>query len=490
LKAHGAPERPPIFTKVFGMFERMKSWLGRVPIDDPVDRRNAIFMQLLLLFEGLRVPLNKIYLVAFHWAYLEEHFYDQARAGALTAIAVDVGTDLAMTVAAWVGIYLIRIGKFKPAVSLYLASVLCSGAVAYTAFGYQATDGNLTLIMVLALSGIMLGRRALWITYAAEAMTLIISVAPIKVSNALHLPPVVLDAYNHIPMRALMSYLLITVIFDRSINALRKSYHEANEKQKQLTLEIAARERAQEQLLHSQKMDAMGKLASGIAHDMNNIFGIIIGFSVERDRLPAEDSPDDDLSAVAEAMDGIEIAARRGTSVCRKLLAFSRRDAAHPELFDIVSALREILPLIRKMLPPTVQLDLRVPDAGVPVYFDRSQFELATINLASNARDAMPTGGICTLSIESVAGRVTLSIEDTGIGMSDEVKARIFEPFFTTKSVGDGTGLGLSVVDGLVRSAGGSTAVESALGRGSIVRIQLPVAEPDMLRAMPATPGV
>jgi signal transduction histidine kinase len=465
------------------MFERMKSWLGRVPIDDPVDRRNAIFMQLLLLFEGLRVPLNKLYLVSFHWAYLEEHFYDQARSGALTAIAVDVGTDLAMTVAAWLGIYLIRLGKFKPAVSIYLASVLCSGAIAYTAFGYQATDGNLTFIMVLALSGIMLGRKALWITYAAEAMTLIISVAPLKVSNTLHLPPVVLDAYNLLPMRALLSYLLITVIFDRSINALRKSYHEANEKQKQLTLEIAARERAQEQLLHSQKMEAMGKVASGIAHDMNNIFGIIIGFSVERDRLPMDDSPDDDLGAVAEAMDGIEIAARRGTAVCRKLLAFSRRDAANPEIFDIVSALRGILPLIRKVLPPTVQLQLQVPDTEIPVYFDRSQFELATINLASNARDAMPHGGTCTLSIESSGGRVTLSIEDTGIGMSEEVKARIFEPFFTTKSVGDGTGLGLSVVDGLVRGAGGSTAVESEPGRGSIVRIQLPVAEPDMATA-------
>jgi signal transduction histidine kinase len=230
-------------------------------------------------------------------------------------------------------------------------------------------------------------------------------------------------------------------------------------------------------------MEAMGKVASGIAHDMNNIFGIIIGFSVERDRLPMDDSPDDDLGAVAEAMDGIEIAARRGTAVCRKLLAFSRRDAANPEIFDIVSALRGILPLIRKVLPPTVQLQLQVPDTEIPVYFDRSQFELATINLASNARDAMPHGGTCTLSIESSGGRVTLSIEDTGIGMSEEVKARIFEPFFTTKSVGDGTGLGLSVVDGLVRGAGGSTAVESEPGRGSIVRIQLPVAEPDMATA-------
>ncbi len=110
----------------------------------------------------------------------------------------------------------------------------------------------------------------------------------------------------------------------------------------------------------------MGKVASGIAHDMNNIFGIIIGFSVERDRLPVDDSPDDDLRAVAEAMDGIESAARRGASVCRKLLAFSRHDMVHLEVFDVVSALGGIFPLIRKVLPQMVQLKLHVLDDEIP----------------------------------------------------------------------------------------------------------------------------
>jgi signal transduction histidine kinase len=459
----------------------MKSWIRQIPIDDPVDRRSAIFMQWLLLFQGLRIPLNKIYLVSFHWAYLEEHFYGKARSGALTAIVVDFGTDLAMTIAAWLGIYLIRLGKFKPGVSIYLASVLGSGAVAYTVFGYQATDGNLTFIMILALSGMMLGRKALWITYAGEAVTLIISVAPIKVSGPLYLPPIVMDVYNLLPMRALLSYLLITIIFDRSINALRESFDEAHEQRNKLSMEIAARERAQEQLLHSQKMDAMGKLASGIAHDMSNIFGIIIGLSTERDRLPADDEiVDGDMAAVAEAMDGIEAAARRGATVCRKLLTFSRHDVTNAGVFDIVSALRGIHPLIRKVFPPTVQLRLRIPDTEVPVYFDRSQFELTVINLASNARDAMPDGGLCTLSVEQENGYVTLSVEDTGVGMSESVKERIFEPFFTTKPIGNGTGLGLSVVDGLVRRAGGSTAVESELGRGSVIRLRLPVVTSDM----------
>jgi signal transduction histidine kinase len=460
------------------MWGRIKSWVERIPIEDPVDRRSAIFMQWLLLFEGFRIPLNKIYLVSFHWAYLEEHFYEKARSGAPAAIAIDFGTDVAMTLSAWFGIYLIRIGKFKLAVSIYLASVLCSGAIAYTAFGYQATDGNLTFIMILALAGMMLGRKALWLVYAGEAITLILSVAPIKVSNSFNLPPVVMDAYNLLPMRALISFLIITVIFDRSINALRQSFDEVNEQRQQLSQEIAARERAQEQLLHSQKMDAMGKIASGIAHDMNNIFGIIIGFSTERDRLVVDDDAvDTDVAAVAEAMEGIETAARRGTSVCRKLLTFSRQDATEPEIFDMVAALLGIVPLIRKVLPSTVELQWHVPDAEIYVLFDRSQFELATINLVSNARDAMPNGGICKVSIERRHGYAVLSVEDTGVGMSEVVKKRIFEPFFTTKAAGNGTGLGLSVVDGLVRHLGGGTEVESELGKGSAIRIKLPVTQ-------------
>lgn len=466
------------------MWGRIKSWMERLPIDDPIDRRSAIFMQWLLLFEGFRIPLNKIYLVSFHWAYLEEHFYAKARSGAPAAIAIDFGTDVAMTLSAWFGIYLIRIGKFKLAVSIYLASVLCSGAVAYTAFGYQATDGNLTFIMILALAGMMLGRAALWTMYVGEALTLILSVAPIKVSNSLNLPPVVMDAYNLLPMRALISFLIITIIFDRSINALRESFNEVNGQREQLSQEIAARERAQEQLLHAQKMDAMGKIASGIAHDMNNIFGIIIGFSTERDRLVVDDDAiSDEVNVVAEAMEGIEIAARRGTSVCRKLLTFSRQDATNPEVFDMVAALLGIVPLIRKVLPPTVELRWHVPDNEIYVLFDRSQFELATINLVSNARDAMPSGGLCTVSVDRRQGYAVLSVEDTGTGMSEVVKKRIFEPFFTTKPVGNGTGLGLSVVDGLVRHSGGSTEVESELGKGSAIRIRLPVAQYGSLHA-------
>jgi signal transduction histidine kinase/ActR/RegA family two-component response regulator len=472
------------------MFQRLQAWFNRIPIDDPVDRRNAIFMQWLLLFEGLRIPLNKIYLLLFVRPYLEEAFYDKARAGADVAAVTDIGTDLAMTVSAWLGLYLIRKGRFRPAVSIYVAVVLGSGALAYAAFGYQATDGNLTLVAILALSGMMLGRRALWITYGVEVLIFAIGVTPIQLFRGHRVLHEVMKGYDAIPVQTLMSYLLITIVLDRSINALRESLTESNLQRQQLKQEITERERTQEQLLHARKMDAIGKLASGIAHDINNVFGIILGFAMERDRLPSnKPSLDQDTEAMADALEGVELAARRGTAVCRKLLNFSRRDITHAETFDASAALRELRPLLRQLMPPTIHLDIRTSNRELPIRFDRSQFELAILNLASNARDAMPDGGSCVLSItQEASSAITVSIQDSGCGMPDEIKARLFEPFFTTKPVGSGTGLGLSVVYGLVQRAGGDIVVDSTLGKGSTFCIRLPVTDSTAASAQPSLP--
>jgi len=460
------------------MMSRIRAWLGNTPIDDPVDRRNATFMQLLLVFEGLRIPATKLYLFAGHWGYLSEHFYGRARIGAPAAMAIDIGTDLAMTVSAWLGFMLVRMGRFPLAVAQFVGTMLVSGAVAYAAFGYHATDGNLTLILILALSGLMLGRRALWITYAAEALILVMSVDmdPLKLADAGHLPAFLLGMYNVLPMRALTSYLLIALVVDRSLHALRDSLRESHQQRQQLAHEIAERERTQAQLLHAQKMDAVGKFASGVAHDVNNVFDIILGFSTERDRLLVDDeAPDGDMRAVADALEGIELAARRGTAVCRKLLNFSKPGVAQAETFDVVEALHELRPLARQSLPARCELRLDAPSTPRLIHFDRSQFELAVINLVTNARDAMPGGGACTIALEDADGYVLLSVRDTGIGMDATTLAQAFEPFFTTKPEGQGTGLGLSVVHGLVLQAGGDTRVESAPGQGTVVRLYLPL---------------
>jgi signal transduction histidine kinase len=457
------------------MMTRIRQWLANTPIDDPVDRRNASFMQLLLVFEGLRIPATKLYLFGLHWSYLQEHFYARARIGAPAAMAIDIGTDLAMTVSAWLGLRLIRRGRFPLAVAQFVATMLVSGAVAYAAFGYHATDGNLTLMMILALSGLMLGRKALWITYAAEVAILVMSVDPLKAAGAGDSPGLLLSIYNLLPMRALTSYLLIALIVDRSIYALRESLLESDRRRHRLALEIAERERTQEQLLHAQKMDVVGKLASGVAHDVNNVFDIILGFSTERDRLPADDElMDGNTRAVADALEGIELAARRGTAVCRKLLNFSRSDVSFTEQFDAVAALQELRPLARQSLSSSCQLRLELPPGRRLIRFDRSQFEMAIINLVTNARDAMPDGGSCTITLEDSDGYIVLSVGDTGIGMVESIRAQMFEPFFTTKPVDRGTGLGLSVVRDLVAQAGGRTTVESTPGQGTTIRLMLP----------------
>lgn len=458
------------------MMSRIRHWLASTPIDDPVDRRNASFMQLMLVFEGLRIPATKLYLFGLQGAYLQEHFYARARIGAPAAMAIDIGTDLAMTVSAWLGFYLIRKGRFPLSVAQFVATMLASGAVAYAAFGYHATDGSLTLMLILALSGLMLGRRALWITYVAEAAILVMSVDPLKITGAADSSGFLLAFYNLLPMRALTSYLLIALIVDRSIYALRESLLESDRRRQQLALEIAERERTQAQLLHAQKMDAVGKLASGVAHDVNNVFDIILGFSTERDRLPAEDEPqDDNTRAVADALEGIELAARRGTAVCRKLLNFSRNDVSLAEEFDAVAALEELRPLARQCLPSRCQLRIELPCSPRLIRFDRSQFELAIINLVTNARDAMPEGGLCTIALEDHDGSLSLSVRDTGVGMAEAIRTQVFEPFFTTKAADRGTGLGLSVVHDLVMQAGGQTMVESMPGQGTTIRLMLPL---------------
>jgi signal transduction histidine kinase len=185
---------------------------------------------------------------------------------------------------------------------------------------------------------------------------------------------------------------------------------------------------------------------------------------------------DGNTRAVVDALEGIELAARRGTAVCRKLLNFSRNDVTLTEEFDAVAALEELRPLARQSLPSHCQLRVLLPPGPRRIRFDRSQFELAIINLVTNARDAMPEGGSCTITLESVDDMLSLSVQDTGMGMAESVRAQVFEPFFTTKPAGRGTGLGLSVVYDLVVQAGGRIVVESVPGQGTTVRLALPLA--------------
>jgi signal transduction histidine kinase len=458
------------------MWQALTSWLKRLPIDDPVDRRNAFFMQLLMLYEGSEIPLNKIWLLHTNATYALMLSGNQP-AWPRFALAIDLGTDLAITLSAWVGFYLIRKGRFRAAVSQFLGIMLMSAAIAYSTFGYEAWPHDLTTIVALSLGGLMLGRRALWTIYAIvmAVFTAGMTRDHFRHMHSLHAP---MPAYDGLLSLAL-AYLLVVIILDRSTSALRQSLAESVLHRKQLQHEMSEREHAQEQLLHAQKMDAVGKLTSGIAHDFNNVLGIILGFGMERHRLDEPGAArNHDSLALADALEGVEMAARRGASITGKLLNFSRRDVTHIETFDVAATLRELSPLLRQLLPSPVRLHIDTPHDPLPIRFDRSQFELAVLNIASNARDAMPDGGEFTI----VAAReefetVTISLRDTGTGMSEAVRKRIFEPFFTTKSIGSGTGLGLSVVYGLIDSAGGHINVLSEPGKGTAFQILLDLAD-------------
>ncbi|QJX02816.1 hypothetical protein HML84_16950 [Alcanivorax sp. IO_7] len=247
-----------------------------------------------------------------------------------------------------------------------------------------------------------------------------------------------------------------------------------------LKAEKEEREQTMEQLVHVQKVKAIGQLAGGVAHDFNNILGVILGYAQWRERRsePAE---------MLEALAGVETAARRGAAISRKLLNFSRQDVAHPEVFDVCEALRGLEGMLRQLFDPRVRIELTLPERALPVRIDRGQFELAVLNVATNARDAMPEGGHFRLSVrlDDDPARVGIELSDTGVGMDEGVRRRIFEPFFTTKGQSSGTGLGLAVVGKVINEAGGEIRVRSRPGAGSRFRLLLPHRS---LAAPPATP--
>jgi len=237
------------------------------------------------------------------------------------------------------------------------------------------------------------------------------------------------------------------------------------------------------QIAQSQKMQAIGQLAGGIAHDFNNMLTAIIGFS---DFLLMNHRPTD--PAFQDIMN-IKQNANRAAGLVRQLLAFSRQQTLRPERLQLSDVLSELSILLGRLLGENIELRLESGSDIWPVKADLHQFEQVIINLAVNARDAMPNGGKLMISTANVTEReslalgqhrvqpgeyVLIEVSDTGTGMAPEVMQKIFEPFFSTKEVGRGTGLGLSTVYGIVKQTGGYIFAESELGRGTVMRVYLP----------------
>jgi len=237
-------------------------------------------------------------------------------------------------------------------------------------------------------------------------------------------------------------------------------------------LDATDRRMLEEQLSQAHKMEAVGQLTGGVAHDFNNLLTVVLG-NVDMLARKAEDEP-----RRARRIHAIRQAAERGRDLTRQLLAFSRRQHLSPVTLDVAALIRNFASLIHQAVGEAVTLELVLPDAPICTHVDPTQLETALLNLAVNARDAMPQGGRLTIRArrEAAAGGdwVTIEVEDTGVGMSPEVRERVFEPFFTTKDVGKGSGLGLSQVYGFVRQSEGEVQLDSSVDQGSTFRLRLP----------------
>ncbi|MET9630686.1 substrate-binding domain-containing protein [Lentzea sp. NPDC006480] len=263
------------------------------------------------------------------------------------------------------------------------------------------------------------------------------------------------------------------------------------ERTAELREQIKVREHVEEQLRHAQKMEAVGRLAGGIAHDFNNLLVVINGYSeMLRNRLRDNDE-------LRDAAEEIRNAGVRAEALTRQLLIFSRQEVPQPALLDLNDVVTGVEAMLRRLIGEQVRFTTRLAPLPCPVFADRGQLEQVVVNLVVNARDAMPGGGLLTVETTEVhlaegervgvaPGRYALlSITDTGVGMSAQTQQRIFEPFFTTKPAGQGTGLGLSTVFGIVERSGGHVTVRSEPGAGSSFDVHLPHATDEELKPAP-----
>ncbi len=250
---------------------------------------------------------------------------------------------------------------------------------------------------------------------------------------------------------------------------------------------LAEKAKAEADLMHAQRMEAVGRLTGGVAHDFNNLLTVVIG------ALDLILKSPEDAARRLKLGEAALSAARRGERLTHQLLAFSRRQALRPEAIDINALIRESDPLLRRAVGEAVGYKLKLRRGGARVIVDPAQFEAALLNLIVNARDAVAERGLSegtlvtvqTMACEVEAGDVSeldagdyvcVTVSDTGAGMSEETMRRVFEPFFTTKSVGKGTGLGLSQVYGFARQSGGGVKITSTVGEGTEIRVYLPPA--------------
>ncbi len=296
------------------------------------------------------------------------------------------------------------------------------------------------------------------------------------VQNGTRLGVVYLSAATEPWTRRTSRYIgigLILLMAALLVAGLGSSYASATAANRRLHDEMEARREAEEALRQSQKMEAMGQLTGGVAHDFNNLLMVASSGLELLERVQEPERRERVKQGIRQAID-------RGSKLTQQLLTFARRSPVNPEVIDLRARVAELREMLDRSLREDIHVEIDMPAGLWPVEVDVPQFEVALLNIAVNARDAMPEGGAIHIAARNwpsgADGRdqVRLTVRDEGAGMAPDLVPKAFEPFFTTKGVGRGTGLGLSQVYGFARSSGGTAKIESEEGRGTTVTLLLP----------------
>jgi signal transduction histidine kinase len=345
---------------------------------------------------------------------------------------------------------------------------MCAGALVSLSYYLPALIAYVYFSALPLAAGFLLDGRTLYVAMGCMAVVFVAAV----IFAALH--------FN----RAFVSGVRLNLDLSERTEELTKRTEELITANTRLQAEMAQREAAETQLHQAQKMKALGQLTGGIAHDFNNLLTAVIG-NLELAQKRTGGDPD-----FARPLDAALSAAERGATLIQDLLTFARRKPLHPRAVDVSAVIDDAEKILKQTIGPAICLMIRTAPDVMSAWVDPNQLGLAILNLALNARDAMPCGGRLQIVCESQrtdAGRapgdlaagdyVIVSVSDTGIGMSEATMARAFEPFFTTKEVGRGSGMGLSMVQGFAAQSGGTVQIASSLGKGTTVKLWLTPAE-------------
>lgn len=385
--------------------------------------------------------------------------------------------DAIIAVAALVSAALLRYGHYRLALRAFVSVLLVLVLFNYAKVGAQQLLPTPLPIIILAFGGLLIGRRDLWCIYA----TLLLSLTLSMLSDNFHFSgaeALSIDAMDRMASIAGL-YTMSAILFDGAIRALREGIDEARARAAELTevnqalaQEIDEHKEAQRRLLHTQKLDAVNRLAAGVAHDFDNQLSVILGYAMRREQMAEQGTAE-----LERGLESIERVTRQALDSTARLLAFSRKDEIRTVRFDINAALREVEPMLRQLFDPSTRIHMQLEPTAQLIDMDRSQFDVMVMNIAANARDAMQTQARGVFSIATrlqARNTVVLSLGDSGTGIAPDVLPRIFDAFFTTKPTGHGTGLGLAAVADIVRGAGGTVQVNNHSGGGCVFTLSLP----------------